>query len=330
MRQMLNYLLAVLAAVANAVSSVLQRKANRQAPGAHNLSWRLIADLLRTPVWFVGIVALITGFLLQASALGTGDLATVEPVLVLELPLTLMLGSRVFGNHLSRREWLPAVAMTAGLGGLLYGLAPTAGRAVGPGWTTWVAGIGITLLALTVLVAWAVRERGRARRDRRGGRMAQAAILGVAAGATFGLTAAFMKGMTQEFARGFGALFTTWEMYGMVVSGLAGMFLMQSALNAGRLLAAQPGLTLADPVVAVAWGVFAFGEHVRGGLYSVLEVGSLAAVVAGAITLSRSPLLAGSGTQEREDKESEPSSPPGTAGACDFGAAGQHLDGVRG
>jgi drug/metabolite transporter (DMT)-like permease len=305
---MLNYLLAVLAAGANAMSSVLQRKANRQAPAAHNLSWKLIADLLRTPVWFAGIVALIAGFLLQASALGTGDLATVEPVLVLELPLTLMLGSRVFGSRLSLREWLPAAAMTAGLGGLLYGLAPTAGRAAGPGWTRWVAGLGVTLLAVTVLVFWAVRERGRARRGQRRGRVAQAAILGVAGGATFGLTAAFMKGMTQEFARGFGALFTTWQLYGMVASGLAGMFLMQSALNAGRLLAAQPGLTLADPVVAVAWGVFAFGEHIRGGLYTVLEVASLAAVAAGAIVLSRSPLLADSGPQERPDKNREPSS----------------------
>jgi drug/metabolite transporter (DMT)-like permease len=327
---MLNYLLAVLAAGANAASSVLQRKANRQAPAAHNLSWKLIADLLRTPVWFAGIVALIAGFLLQASALGTGDLATVEPVLVLELPMTLMLGSRVFGNRLSRREWLPAAAMTAGLAGLLYGLAPTAGRPLGPGWTTWVAGIGSTLLALTVLVCWAVHERGRARRNKRGGRVPQAAILGVAAGATFGLTAAFMKGMTQEFAHGFGALFTTWELYGMVASGLVGMFLMQSALNAGRLIAAQPGLTLTDPVVAVAWGVFAFGEHVRGGLYTVLEVASFAAVVAGAIALSRSPLLTDSGAQERQNNKSGPSSSPTSAGACDVGAAGQHHHGARG
>jgi drug/metabolite transporter (DMT)-like permease len=304
---MLKYLLAVLAAGANATSWVLQRKANRQAPAAQNLSWRLIADLLRTPVWFAGVFVLVAGFLLQATALGTGQLATVEPVLVLELPLTLMLGSWAFGSHLSQREWLPAAAMTAGVAGLLYGLAPTAGRATGPGWATWVAGTGITLLALTVLVSWAVHARERARRDRRAGRTAETAILGVAAGATFGLTAAFMKGMTQEFARGFGALFTTWQLYAMIASGVAGMFLTQSALNAGRLLVAQPGLTLADPVVAVAWGVFGFGEHVRGGPYIVLELACVAAIVAGAVALSRSPLLAGGGTQGRQPKRTAPS-----------------------
>jgi hypothetical protein len=162
------------------------------------------------------------------------------------------------------------------------------------------------VLVLAVLVSSAVRERNRARRDHRGARAAEAAILGVAAGITFGLTAAFMKGMTQEFARGFGALFTTWELYGMVASGLAGMFLTQSALHAGRLLAAQPGLTLADPIVAVAWGVFAFDEHIRGGIYTVLEVVSIAALAAGAVALSRSPLLADSPAREGQANKPQP------------------------
>ncbi|HEX2744441.1 MAG TPA: hypothetical protein VHN16_08580 [Streptosporangiaceae bacterium] len=95
---MLSYLLAVMAAVANATSSVLQRKANREVPSKQNLSWRLIWSLLHQPVWFGGILAICIGFLLQATALGFGQLATVEPILVLELPLTLILASRIFGQ----------------------------------------------------------------------------------------------------------------------------------------------------------------------------------------------------------------------------------------
>ena len=41
---MLTYLLAILAACANATSSVLQRKANRKVPRKQNLSPRLIRD----------------------------------------------------------------------------------------------------------------------------------------------------------------------------------------------------------------------------------------------------------------------------------------------
>jgi hypothetical protein len=54
----LTYALAVLAACANAVSSVLQRKANKRVPQSENMSLRQIRLLLRQPVWFGGIAAI--------------------------------------------------------------------------------------------------------------------------------------------------------------------------------------------------------------------------------------------------------------------------------
>lgn len=56
-----------------------------------------------------------------------------------------------------------------------------------------------------------------------------------------------MKAMTGTLAGGIVALLTHWELYGMIATGVLGMFLLQSAMNAGRLLAAQPGLTLVRP-----------------------------------------------------------------------------------
>ena len=70
---MLTYALAVLAAVANAGSSVLQRKANKRVPQHENMSMRQIWILLHQPLWFGGIAAITAGFLLQASALGTAS-----------------------------------------------------------------------------------------------------------------------------------------------------------------------------------------------------------------------------------------------------------------
>ncbi len=298
---MLTYLLALLAACANAASSVLQRKANRDAPRADNLSWKLIRDLLRKPVWFGGILALTAGFLLQATALGTGGLATVEPVLVLELPLTLLLASRAFRVPLGWRELGPAAAMAAGLAGLLYALSPSSGRTSGLGWYVWVTGIGASLALVAALVAWARRDLARWRRGQAGSGSGEAAVLGVAAGSAFGLTAALMKGMTQTMAGGFAGLFTSWPLYAMIATGMAGMFLAQSALNAGRLVAAQPGLSLSDPIISILWGVLAFGERVRGGLFILLDVVSLGAMAAGVLLLARSPLL----------DEHSPARPPG-------------------
>jgi drug/metabolite transporter (DMT)-like permease len=285
---------------------VLQRKANREVPRRQNLSPKLLWSLAHEPVWFGGILAVIAGFLLQAAALGNGQLSVVEPILVFELPATLILASRVFRARMHRREWGAAVAMTAGLAGMLYFLAPSAGRPEGVRWYTWVAGIGINLALVAGMVAWGRRAApGRGDDDGDDGdgdgggdgggssSARQAAVLAVAAGSAFGLTAALMKGMVDTFSAGFGALFTSWQLYGMIAAGGLGMFLVQSAMNAGKLIAAQPGLTLSDPIVSILWGVFVFGEQVRGGMFIVLAVVSGLVMTGAIVVLARSPLLSG-------------------------------------
>ena len=297
---MLTYVLAVLAACANATSSVLQRKANRRAPRRENMSLRLIWSLAHEPVWFGGILAVIAGFLLQAAALGGGQLSVVEPILVLELPAMLILASRVFGSRMHRREWGSAVVMTAGLAGMLYFLSPSAGRPQGVHWYAWVIGVGINLGVVGALVMWGRRGPAGHGPANGQGSARQAAVLAVAAGATFGLTAALIKGMTETFSEGLTVLLTSWELYGMIAAGALGMFLVQSAMNAGRLIAAQPGLTLSDPIVSILWGVLVFGERVRGGWYVALAVVSGLVMTAAVVVLARSPLLSDESARQEE------------------------------
>ncbi len=131
-------------------------------------------------------------------------------------------------------------------------------------------------------------------------RARRAALLGVAAGAAFGLTAALMNGI-ETFAGGFAELLTSWPLYAIIAAGGTGMFLVQSAMNAGRLLAAQPGLTLSDPVVSILWGVLAFHEKVRGGPYFVLATLSGLVMAAAVVYLARSPLLSGPAAGQEEE-----------------------------
>lgn len=292
---MLTYLFAVLGAAANAISSVLQRKSNRDQPGEENLSLRLIGDLLHRPLWFGGIAAVTAGFLLQATALANGQLAVVEPLLALELPMTLLLAAAVFHTGIRVRDWAASAAMTIGLAGLLFFLSPTQGHAGGVGWVTWLVGAVATLVLIGGLVVLARRQVVGPRRG---------ALLGVATGAAFGLTAALMKGMTLQFQHGLLTLLTSWQLYAMIFVGVGSMFLLQSALNAGRLLAAQPGITLTDPLVSILWGIFAFGEQVRGGLFILLDVIAGALIVAAVIGLTRSPVLR-SDQREAESAASE-------------------------
>lgn len=315
---MLTYLLAVLAACANATSSVLQRKANRQVPREQNLSLRLIWSLLHEPVWFGGVLAVIAGFLFQATALGTGPIAIVEPLLVLELPATLILASRVFGSRMHWREWTAIVAITGALAGLIFALSPSGGKSAEVRWYVWLIGVAVNVGLVAALVV-AGRRAGRRSNADSAGNPHQAALLGVAAGATFGLTAALMKGMTDVYARGFAALFTSWQLYAMIAAGAAGLFLLQSAVNAGRLLAAQPGLTMADPIVSVLWGVVIFHEQVRSGWYAILAALTGLAMAAAVVFLARSPLLSGEGSPRSD-------SPSGHGAATGAGQAGDRPD----
>lgn len=304
---MLTYFLAVLAACANATSSVLQRKANREVPKNENMSPRLIWSLAHKPAWFGGVVAVTAGFLLQAAALGNGQLSVVEPMLVLELPATLILASWVFHASLGRREWASVVLMAATLASLLFGLSPSAGQTSNVRWYAWVIAVGVNLGVAGALVAFGRRGsagRGDGGRKEKTGSARQAALFGVAAGSAFGLTAALMKAMTGTFANGFGALFTHWQLYGMIATGVLGMFLLQSAMNAGRLIAAQPGLTLSDPIVSILWGVLVYGEQVRTGWFVALDVVSALLLATGVVILIRLPLLS---DESGASEEGEPS-----------------------
>ncbi|GAA3071262.1 DMT family transporter [Streptomyces glomeratus] len=286
----LTYLLSVLAACANAVSSVLQRKANREMPPELALRPKLILELLRQPVWLAGVAGVIIGFLLQAAALDQGELSVVEPILVCELPLTLFLAAWVFHAPLRLREAGAAVGMAAGLAGLLFFLAPSAGQAEEVPWYAWLLASVATMAATAAAFEWA--RRGRIARDQREGSARRAAGFGMAAGCTFGLTAAFIKAATVRYNEGgLAGVFTGWELYCMVIAGVLGMFLLQSAMHAGRLVAAQPALTLSDPLVSVLWGVTVFGEIVRGGLYLLLATASGVLLAASVVVLSRSPAI---------------------------------------
>lgn len=299
----MSIVLALCAAVANGVSNVLQRKANREQPPDLTFRLQLVANLVRRPVWLAGILAVIASFLLIATALRFGTLAAVEPVIVLELPVTVLLAAAVFHVRLHKREWLSIAAMTAGLAGLIACLAPSGGTHGNAGALAWAVGTATTLCAVAALVAWA-RKASPARKP---------ALLGAASGIAFGLTAAFMKGMTVGLGMGAGGVFVRWQTYAMVIAGLGSMYLVQHALHAGRLVASQPGITLADPLVAILWGALVFDERVRQSAIFLVMAAAFALVMAGAaIALARSPLLQGEGATT--EGGGEPPAPAHTAG----------------
>lgn len=169
---------------------------------------------------------------------------------------------------------------SVGLAAFVACLIPTGGAPDAVPTSTWAIAIAVTAAGIGVLVALGYLGKHELR----------AALLGVATGATFGMNSSLIAGVGAAVSHG-GNLFTTWQTYGVAIVGPASFFLLQNAFQAGTLVASQPGFTLTNPLVSVAWGLAVFGEQGRTGAYLIGTVAGAAMIVAGTILLSRSEIL---------------------------------------
>jgi drug/metabolite transporter (DMT)-like permease len=292
---LLSYLCAALAAMGVALANVMQRKSGLEQPPDLPFGPRLLLRLVRSPTWLIGFFGLVGSFLLQAVALGLGQLSAVEPIITLEVPLTLLVASRVFGTRLHRPEWTGILVMTGGMIALVAALAPRPGDATNVSHVVYAAAGGATAATIASLVIV----------SRFGGALWKTSFLGAAAGTSFGLTATLIKEtIEQGEAHGVIGVVSTWQTYTAIGFGLTGLVLVQWALHSGPLLAAQPGFTLMDPLVSILWGVLVFNEMTRTGWWLVFATVGAIAVGIGVIVLAHSPLLAEMSASDRTDPAS--------------------------
>jgi drug/metabolite transporter (DMT)-like permease len=304
-------LLALGASFFTALASVAQRRAAAPAPGELSLSWRLVAFLIRRPVWFLGIVAMIAGFLLQVAALKIGSLSLVQPVIATEL--LFVFGFVALGHHrrVETRDWLSAVGMAVSLGCFLALARPSGGteHASTAMWT-WA---GLSTASATIVLVVLAYVPGRGGRPASPSR--KAALMAVAAATMFGFVAAVIKELSTHLAQGPVAVFTNWSPYALLVTGAAAMFLASNAFQAGTLAASQPGLTIVDPLVSSALGVVLFGEEIRHDpLTLVGEAVALTLLVASVVLLSRSPLVHEASASQADGDDRSASGNGATAG----------------
>jgi drug/metabolite transporter (DMT)-like permease len=270
--------LALAAALLYAVASVLQHRAALTAPPEHSMRLGLLVRLATSPMWVFGIAADVGGYVCQFEALDHGSLVLVQPLLVSGMLFALPLGAHFAGARLSLTDWLGAAGVCGGLSLFLSVSNPTNGRS-DAGASTWAGLIIGSAVVVAVLVVVAGRGRGTRR----------AAALAGGAGVTYGLTAALTKTSSALLGHGLSHLLGHWQPYVLVVAGLIGMLLAQSAFQAGPLDASLPTLTLVDPAVSILIGVFGFGEAIAGGgTRRSLEIAGVLAAVAGVYVLGRS------------------------------------------
>lgn len=307
-------LLALVASLFTASSAVAQRLAAAPAPGEISFSWRLLGFLLRRPVWFLGILFMIAGFLFQLAALDVGDLSLVQPVIATELLFVFAFLALRYRHGVRWREWGAAVGMAAGLGGFLFLADPSGGSTTeATAWHWVLAAIATTTTSAVFVVLAVVRFR----RGREPSPSRKAALLAVSAAVAWGFVAAVIKELSTHIAAGPYAVFTNWSPYVLLLSGAVAMYLVSNAFQAGPLAASQPGLTIVDPLVASLLGVTLFGEQIRHGPLELAgEALALVVLVSSVVLLSRSPLVTAGAQQD----EAAPHAGAPDAGAPDTAA----------
>ena len=272
-------ILALAAAFFFALSNVLEQREAEQIPDDRALRPGLVTDLARRPWWLAGFGVDMSGYACHAAALAFGSLVFVQPILVIGLVFALVLRALITGQPLSRRDLLGALVLTAGLSLFLLGVSPHGGSSTAPieGWVI----AGATLLAaVLVCIALGKRRSGPPR----------ALLLGIAAGISFGLSAAFTKTFVHLLGHGVIFMLSHWEPYVLAVTSIAGLVLVQSSFQAGSLAASVAALEVTEPVVAAVIGITLFNEQINThGLAA--QLGGIVALVAmfiGVVTLSRS------------------------------------------
>ncbi|WP_240508925.1 DMT family transporter [Streptomyces agglomeratus] len=124
MASVLSVLFAVLTAVGNATGTVLQRIAARRVPPGDAFSFRLIPHLVHSAAWLGGIAVIVVAAACQALALTLGSMSLVQPILVSELPFTLLIACMVSRRPLPAAGWAAAGMIAAGLGLALAAASP--------------------------------------------------------------------------------------------------------------------------------------------------------------------------------------------------------------
>jgi drug/metabolite transporter (DMT)-like permease len=308
----LDYATTLIGALLIGTGFVLQQSAAEQEPDSRFLRVRLLADLLRNPRWLAGIACMVCGQILAAWSIGHLELSVVEPLLTTNLIFALVLAVPLSRHPVTFTEVLGAIVLC---GGVALLSATRSAQPIGlsfGSFSNWPTAAGIAVVA-GICVHAGLRRQGPVR----------AGLTGAGAGLIFGIQDALTR-QTLEVLQGssFTVLFTSWSAYALVGAGALGIWLMQSAFNAGPLQYSLPLISACEPLAGILLGVVVFGDRIQvspGALAT--EAGGLAALVAGVILVGRSPTLSGLSHLRRLEDASKDETPPdnGDTGQDDGG-----------
>jgi drug/metabolite transporter (DMT)-like permease len=288
--------LAFLAACTFGLGTVLQQKGTLETSGDNEDS-RWLIEILRKPVWLAGMLLQASGWILQAVALDKGPLMSVQAITTLSLVIALPFGWWLTGQQIDGKVVVGALAVVAGIVVFLSVGSPSGGTSHPSAQAWWTA--CLVVVALVLITAGIGRTREGA---------SKALLLGSAAGLGFALQTAVTKEFVTVVGGGAAVLVSSWTIYVLIVSALAGFVLQQSALKTGVLAPAMASSNAVSLFGGVILGALVYDEMLGSGNGRLLPaVAGLALAVLGVVVLARAP---GPGDDEGAPGDTIPSIAP--------------------
>jgi drug/metabolite transporter (DMT)-like permease len=271
-------LLALLSSALFGTGVALQQRPASQVPTELAARPGLLIRVAQQPVWLLGVIAEIAGFVLQVIALRHGSLVVVQPLLTTSLLFTIALAARWTESSVRSGEWAAIIAVIGGLALFLIVASPSERSSGLADTSDWII-TGLSIGTAIGLLLWVgLRASGRRR----------AATLALAAGLGDAIMAVLTKAFAHVTEHG-AAVLTSWIPYALCAAGLTAMLLTQTAYQVGLPKVSLPIITVADPLISCGIGVALFGEALHlSGARAPTVVLSIGLMAAGLIVLSRS------------------------------------------
>jgi len=252
--RLLAIVLAVLAAVALAFGAQFQNQAVSTSREKHiqpkvSLSLRELINLLIKPRWVSGTSLMFLAMLLQLGALSLAPLIVVQPIGAIALVITSLLNARYTKTKLNQATMLAIGLSTFGVGGFVV----TASQVAAQVELTDENLLRVLLLFVIILVSFAALFFIF-------GKKAQALTYILGAGVLYGFVATLAKVTIQRLYQMDYDILTMIAVVSMIGAVLLGGWFVQNAYASGPPDLVIAGLTVIDPIVAIAIAIGILGE----------------------------------------------------------------------
>jgi drug/metabolite transporter (DMT)-like permease len=239
--------------------------------------------------WFtLGWMVAVGAWGLHVAALALAPLSIVQAVLSGGLVFLAVLAERYFGFHLGRRQWIGLVITAAGLA--VIGVTSGSQEGDAPGYAP-AALIAMECAVLGLATGLAlISGRLSVLRAREG------LLLGVAAGALFGVSDIALKYLTNAVGNGVLEILSPWTVAALIASVVA-FYASARSLQLGPGVEVIALTSVAANLIAIVGGILIFRDPIGAG--SVAIVGRMIAfglVIAGAALMPAPMRATGAGS----------------------------------